>query len=65
MRKKPATMTRSTLVASLLDDRLPGLAPFPAPSAAFGGVAEGLFSAARPPQTFPGAFVRHRSKGGQ
>lgn len=49
----------------LLDDWLPGLALFPSPSLVCGGVAEGLFSIAKPPQAFPGAFVKHRSKGGQ
>lgn len=49
--------------SALVDDRLPDLAPFPAPSAVFGDVAVGLFSTARPPQVVPGAFVKHRSKG--
>lgn len=60
-----ATVTRGTPGASVPCWTAGWLAAFPAPSVVFAGVAEGLFSAARPPQAFPGAFVKHRSKGGQ
>lgn len=64
--KELATLTRGTLSASQpcwmtgCQVWLHSLYPL-----VFGGVAGGLFSAARLPQPFLGAFVKHRSKEGQ